>query len=129
LNLHNIASRAIAAINPLLEVTITPNTGYTTDAGGRQIPTYGTPYTLFAQVQQLTSGDLRKLDGLNIQGVQYAIYLNGEWNGVVRTAGKGGDLMCFRGQTWLVVAVLEQWPHQWSKLGVVLQNDGATNAA
>jgi hypothetical protein len=123
MNLHSIVSRAISAVNSMTCVEVFPNTGYVTGADGRQSPVYGTPYTLFAQVQQFTSTDLRKMDGLNIQGAGFSIFINGQWNGVVRTAGKGGDLMKFRGQTWLVVAVLEQWP-DWSKLGVVLQNDG-----
>lgn len=121
MNIYGLATGAISSVNPMTSVLVTPSTGSTTGPDGSQIPAYGTPYNLFAQVQEFTSTDLRKLDGLNIQGAKFAVYIQGAWNGVVRIAGKGGDLMSFRGQDWLVVAVLEQWPG-WSKLAVVLQN-------
>jgi len=40
----------------------------------------------------------------------------------VRPLAKGGDLLDFGGQTWLVTAVLETWP-DWCKVGVTLQLD------
>ena len=122
MNLHNLASSAISAVNPMTAIRVYPNIGYDVAADFTQDPRYGMPYDLFAQVQEFTSTDLRKLDGLNIQGARFAVFISGEWNGVVRTAGKGGDILQFRGQTWLVVAVLTQYPG-WSKLAVVLQNE------
>ncbi|TIR66396.1 MAG: hypothetical protein E5X24_23645 [Mesorhizobium sp.] len=82
------------------------------------------------QAQSLTYNDLQLLDGLNIQGVRRAVYLNGSALGVVRELQVGGDLFVFpagtfpEGDTWLVALVLESWP-DWCKCAVTLQMDGA----
>lgn len=86
-----------------------------------------TSYTLQAQVQPLTTKDLMHLDGLNIQGVERAIYLSGHVDGIVRSEGKGGDLIILSSGpnpgTYLVTVVLEAWSN-WVKCGVRLQNGG-----
>jgi len=74
------------------------------------------------QVQSLTYTDLTQIDGLNIQGVRRAIYINGEVDGLVRSENKGGDIITTpNGEVWLVVLVLEYWP-DWTKCVVTLQN-------
>ena len=120
MNLHAIASGAISAVNPMTAVTILESTGYTMD-GARQVPSYAAPVMANCQVQALSQSDLRHLDGLNIQGVDYAVFLPGRWSGVIRAKSKGGDLLQFRGATWLVTAVLEQWP-DWTRVAVTRQN-------
>ncbi len=121
MNLHGIVSGAISAINPLISATITPAvTGYTTNADGTQVPNYGTPVTAQVQVQALTTRDLAQLSALNIQGNLRKVWLNGNWNGIIRPEGKGGDLMTFNGQNWLIVQVIEQWP-EWTSVAVSLQ--------
>jgi hypothetical protein len=122
LNLHNLVASSIGQVNSFIPATISQSTGYTTAADGRQIPAYSAPIPVSIQVQDLSSDDLKKIDGINIQGSMSAVYLSGaKWNGVVRVGMQGGDLLVFRNQTWLVVAVLENFP-DWSKLAVVLQN-------
>jgi len=82
-----------------------------------------------AQVQALSSGDIRQLDALNIQGAQKAIYLNGAALAISRIKQTGGDLIVFpdgtlpEGNTWLVLASLEQWGQTWCKCAVSLQDD------
>jgi len=84
-----------------------------------------TAFSAPAQIQSLTYSDLMKMDGLNIQGQRRALYLNGRFDGVVRPALKGGDLVTFPdGTKWLVAMVLEYWP-DWCKIAVTLQDDGA----
>ena len=75
-----------------------------------------------AQIQALDNDDLKHLDGLNIQGTLRAIYLRGSLAGVVRPNSKGGDLVTFSGQVWLVVKVIESWPN-WTKACIVYQGE------
>ena len=120
MNLHSLASSLVNSVNPFIPATLRQSTGYTTSADGTQVPSY-TDRQMFIQVQALSSDELRQMDGLNIQGVKHAVYLGGNWNGVVRVGRQGGDLLIFNKQTWLAVITLEQWPN-WCKLAVVLQN-------
>lgn len=125
MNLHNIVRGGITMVNPDTPATLLRSTGYTTGANGKQVPTYAAPLTDKIQVQALTGGELEHVNNLNIQGVLRAVYLYGAWNGLVRTDGKGGDLLQFpvagiTGTNWLVVTVLESWPN-WSKVVACLQ--------
>jgi hypothetical protein len=108
-------------VNPNVLVTVQPSTGYAIGADLKQVPAYGTPVTGFAQVQALTAADLRHLDGLNIQGATKSIILRGELNAIVRVNSQGGDIVTIGAQTWLTVAVLEQWP-LWSRCAIQLQD-------
>lgn len=121
MNLHQIAAGAVGAVNPFIAVTVQQSTGYTVDANYNQVPSYTTIDTT-GQVQPLSASDVRKLEGLNIQNVTQAVYLNGNFEGVFRVLGKGGDLLVFNGFTYLVTAVLERWP-DWCKVGVTMQLD------
>lgn len=120
MNLHQIVSGAIGRVNPFIPATLRQSTGYTTNPDGSRTPTY-TDTVVSIQVQALSTDDLMKVDGLNLQGNKQAVYLGGQWNGVVRVGKQGGDLLRFNGQTWLAVIVLENWP-DWTKLAVVLQD-------
>jgi hypothetical protein len=86
-----------------------------------------TSLTLVGQVQPLTANDLRQLDGINLGGVRWKIFLNGQVDAIVRPEKKGGDLIVIsngRHQgTWLIVQVLSQWP-DWVEAAIVLQNGG-----
>jgi hypothetical protein len=126
-NLHGIVSGAIATINPFVLATLNRSAGYTTAADGKRTPVYSIVPNISVQVQALTYGDLQQLDGLNIQGVRRAVYLNGAALAVVRPLQTGGDLFVFpsgtlpEGTTWLVAHVLEEWP-DWYKVAITLQN-------
>lgn len=120
MNLHGIVSPAVSAINPPITATLRMSAGYTTAGDGTRTPAYAPDQTAQVQVQALGNAELRQLDSLNIQGVMRAVYLNGNWQGVDRPDGKGGDLILFGGQTWLVMQVMETWP-DWCKVAVCLQ--------
>lgn len=122
LNLHALVSGAIGTINPFVPASIKQSTGYTVAPGGIQTPTY-TETALMVQVQDLRTDELSQLDGLNLQSDTRAVYLSGNWDGIVRSGRKGGDLIIIGKQTYLVLAVLEGWP-TWTKLACVLQNGG-----
>lgn len=124
MNLHAIVSGAIGAVNPHVSVQVQLSTGHTTTPAGKRVPAYSAPVAMTAQVQALTSTDLRKLDGLNIQGSMRTLYLSGSLSGVSRLAQKGGDLVTMPdGAVYLTTMVLEQWP-DWCKVAVTLQNGG-----
>lgn len=120
MNLHGVVSGAIGAVNPPVTATIKQATGYTTAANGKQAPSYGTPFTASVQLQELSFKDLQHVDGLNIQGVLRSAYLNGAVYGVDRGTAGGGDIFTIGTQTWLVVAVPEQWP-DWCRAILQLQ--------
>lgn len=128
MNLQQIANGAITAVNPNFPAELFISTGNTT-VNFKQVPAYD-KVAISAQVQPLTSGDIRQLDALNIQGAQKAIYLNGAALGISRIKQRGGDLIVFadgtlaEGNTWLVLASLEQWGGSvWAKVAVSLQDD------
>lgn len=127
MNLHGIVSPLIGSVNPFVPASMQVATGYTTNADGSRNPTYSS-VTGSAQVQALTFKDLQQLSGLNLNGTRRAIYFYGDFNGVVRPAQKGGDLVTLTDSTnvgtWLIAQVLEQWPN-WCKVAVTLQMDGS----
>lgn len=128
MNLNAIANAVVVAVNPNVAATLFISTGNTVDSNFVQQPTYD-PIVVSAQVQPLTSGDIRQLDALNIQGAQKAVYLNGTALAISRIKQRGGDLIVFangvmpEGNTWLVLASLEQWATTWCKLACSLQDD------
>src|ERR1700744_5768993 len=76
--------------------------------------TMTTALNLIGQVQPISTRDLQQLEGINLGGVHWKIYLNGQIDSIVRPEKKGGDLVTIstgRHQgVWLVVQILEQWP-------------------
>jgi hypothetical protein len=121
MDLRSLANSVSDTVNPNISVTLKASTGYTIGSGLKQVPSYAAPVTGFAQVQALTAADLRHLDGLNIQGATKSIILRGELNAIVRVNSQGGDVVTIGTQTWLTVAVLEQWP-LWSRCAIQLQD-------
>lgn len=119
MNLHGIVRGAIGAVNPHLPVVIQQSTGYTTGVDGSQVPTYTTINTT-GQKQALSGGDILRLNSLNVQGVSEKMYLDGNYEGLIRATGKGGDLLTFNGQTYLVAAVLERWA-DWCCVALTMQ--------
>lgn len=128
MNLRALANGVTSAVNPNVGATLFISTGYTKNAQFQQVPTYD-KQGVTAQVQPLSSGDLSFLDGLNIQGAQKAVYLNGAALAISRVKKLGGDLIVFpagtlpEGNTWLTLASIEQWGGTWCKVAVVLQDD------
>ena len=125
MNLHGIARGIISTVNPEMRVHLQTSTGYTTNDDGSRVPTYSDSYPS-AQVQSLSTADLRHLDALNIQGSQRKIYLSGDVAAIVRVSKKGGDIITLPDLTvWLTTAALEQWP-DWCCVAVTLQNTTGT---
>ena len=120
MDLRSIANAGASVVNANTIVTVLRSTGYTLGAGQRQIPTYAAPVTGPASIQALSADDVKQIENLNIQGTIRSIYLRGSLAGAVRPESKGGDLVEFGGETWLVVKILESWP-TWTKAVICLQ--------
>lgn len=121
MDLQGLANPVANSVNPNTFVSVQASSGYSNSGPGyRQVPAYAPAVTGFAQVQELTSSELRQAEGMNLQGALRTIYFRGNLNGVIRPDRKGGDLVTINGQVWLVVKTLESWP-TFSKALIVLQ--------
>ena len=110
------------------------STTITATGTGKLIPSYSTTTGLVMQVQAVSGDELRHVDGLNIQGIYRAVYINGRIEGADRPGMKGGDLLMIPTgltatppamDTWLVKEVMEPWDAAgWCKALVVLQGSG-----
>jgi hypothetical protein len=127
MDLRSYANAVSNTVNPNILVTLQASNGFTIGAGQRQVPSYLPNVTGPAQIQALDGSDLKKLDGLNIQGDLKKIYLRGLLNGVIRPNSTGGDLIVITAPapayligTWLITKVLESWP-LWTSAAIVLQ--------
>lgn len=122
MDLRAITAPAINVVNPPVDGLWQRSVGYVTGAAGKREAAYARAVPLSCQVQALESDELKQMDGLNIQGVKRGVYLTGNVEGVDRPDAKGGDLLTFLQQTWLVVHVFETWDVAgWCKVGVVKQ--------
>lgn len=121
MNLHAIVSGAIGSVNPFVPLTVRVSTGFTVNPNFTKTPTYS-DIAIVGQVQALSANELFQLEGLNIQGEKRKVYVNGQYNGVVRVAQKGGDLVTMAdGSKWKIVIVFEYWP-DWCTFAMTLQN-------
>lgn len=124
-NLNNIVSPIVGAINDWVTLQIQPSQGYTTNGDGSRVPAYGATQYVLAQMQALTYNDLVQVSGLNLTGERRAIYVNGDYQGVVRSSQEGGDIVTLPdGSVWLLVYQLENWHTTggWVKFVITKQN-------
>lgn len=130
INVRAAANAAIQVVNPNLEGTFYQSTGFTLNAARKQVPNYAAGVNVSMQVQAVTAGQLRHLEGLNIEGVLRSVRMWGNTQGVVRVTQQGGDLLYFpevpmgTPRVWKVVKVVETWA-AWAHVIVNLQTDPA----
>lgn len=125
MNLNNIVSPIVSAVNNWVYVSIQPSQGYETNGDGSRVPAYGNPVPMLAQIQPLLYRDLVQIDGLNLNGEKRGMYVNGDYQAVVRSSKEGGDLVTLQDDSiWLVVQQLENWSMEggWVKVAIVKQN-------
>ena len=132
INVRGIANAAIQVVNPNIpNVPYRASTGFTTNAAGKQTPTYAAQVLVTIQAQAASTSQLKQVEKLNMQNIYRNVRLWGNTQGVVRPDAKGGDLLTFpqvpgsAPQVWLVVKVLETWP-LWCSVIVCLQTDAVT---
>lgn len=115
MNLHGIAGPAVDIVNPFVTAQLAASTGATVNADGSVSPTYAAAVTVRVQAQELSFKELQHANNLNLQGVLKSIYCPGTVQAVNRLAGTGGDKIVIAGETYLAVAISEQWP-DWCKV-------------
>jgi hypothetical protein len=113
MSLLDMALSAANAVNPSVMVTLYAYSGFTQNPGGPRTPTYNQS-TIPAQVQELTTNQLKHMYDLNIGGLLHNIWSNTTLHSVDRTAGLGGDCIGMAdGTFWLVVHIKEQFTDGW----------------
>ena len=120
MNLHGLAIGAISAVNPVVSATVRRNLGYITMQDGSRTPNMFDS-TANVQVQALSSDELKFMDAQGIQGNLRAVYLFGNWGGIIKADRIGGDMLIFDNHKWLCVTALENWP-DWCKIIVRMQD-------
>lgn len=127
LNLHALVRGAIQQVNPDTPGDVYVSTGATVVRGIRT-PTFALLPATRLQVQAMAHEDLYYLNGLNYAGGMSKLYAFGNFNGVTRPEGKGGDLVNLDGQWWAIQQVLEWWPG-WCSVAITRQLNAETLAA
>lgn len=126
MNLNSVVQGVVSGVNPRRPATLAISTGAgATNPDGSRTPAYRPLRNVLAQVQPMTGGDLRQVEGLNLNGTRKSIYLYGDVDAIVRVNNKGGDLINLTddGTVYLVNQVLEHWPKRWVKVAATLQLD------
>lgn len=126
MNLNMLVGPIVAAVNPWTTATYRQSAGPTTAPSGARAAAYLDPVDVLVQKQALTWKDLQQVQGLNLNGEQAAIYVDGDWQAVSRPRLRGGDLITLEnGSVWLVVKVIENWFDKdgWAKVACTLQNN------
>jgi hypothetical protein len=122
MNLNAIVSGAVGAVNPRVPLSLQVSQGSTVGADFKPVPSYAPAVTVMGQVQPMTWRDIQMTDGLNLTGTRRVIYLDGNFDGIVRVSAKGGDLISTpSGEIYLVAMVLETWP-DFCKVAATLQD-------
>ena len=110
MNLNNLVAPLVSAVNPRETVTVYPSTGSATAPDGSRTPSYGVGVTIIAQIQAQPTNDLQYTSGIAITGERVIMYMPGQFNGVSRDEGLGGDLVVRAdGSRWLITVVQENW--------------------
>lgn len=120
MNLHKVSSSAIRRVNPNIPAVLKKYAGEVELPGRKVGPSYLPDQDVTIQLQPLSKEDLQHIDGMNLQGLIKAIYVNGNYFSVQREMEQGGDIFVINGGEWLVVAPVELWP-DWCRLVVNLQ--------
>lgn len=130
MNLHEIASSAINAINPFVEITITPRSGYTVNDYGETVVTEGSGYKIKADVQPISSEDIKFINNYNESTIYKAFWVSANAFGVNRPMARAGDEVTYAGKTYYVTSMPEDWYETvgWSHFVGALQLKEVENA-
>lgn len=109
LNLHALARPVVTAVNPDRRVVIRRYAGESVGDDGTPRPRYAPAVAVMAQVQPLPQDKLQYVAQGQQTGIWRQIYLPGDWSGLDRPGGRGGDLVYFQGREWLINPVQEAW--------------------
>jgi len=129
MHLRRFVRGAINAVNKDVQIGWLASTGSVNNpTTGDVTPLYAALQKPWAQIQPVPTDQLAHMENLNIQGVLRSVRLKNAVASAVREDGTGGDILQFPElptsaiRSWLVMAVVEQWP-DWCHVIVKLQND------
>lgn len=125
MNLHEIVSSAIGAINPLQEIKITPRGSYTVNDYGETFVMAEAPYTVMADVQPVHSEDIKFINNYNQSTVYRSFWVSANAFGLNRPMMRSGDKIEWNGKVYYVVNMPEDWYETcgWSHFVGALQLD------
>jgi len=109
MNLHEIVSNAISSINPFQSVTITPRGSYTVNDYGETVVTEETAYTIMADVQPVSSEDIKFVNNYNQSTIYKAFWVSANTFGVNRPMARAGDKVECNGNVYYVTSMPEDW--------------------
>lgn len=109
MNLHEIVKCAINSVNPFQTITITPRSSYTVNDYGEAVATEGTSYTIQAQIQPLTSEDIKFINNYNESTIYKAFWVSANTFGLNRPMARGGDKVVWGSQIYYVTSMPEDW--------------------
>ena len=109
MNLHEIVSSAINAVNPFQEVLITPKVSYIVNDYGEAVATEEASYTVMADIQPVSSGDIKFINNYNQSSIYKAFWLSSDVSSLNRPFAKAGDKVECNGNTYYVTSMPESW--------------------
>lgn len=124
MNLNKLVSGILGSVTPLESIALFRCTG---KINNRAVitATYAPVVEMQAKVQSVGDEALKLIDRVGDNSKLLHFYLNGDWRGVFRPNGTGGDMIYARGQWWLVTAVPEDFSHAgWVCVRGTLQMSG-----
>src|SRR5277367_134467 len=93
MNVNALITSVVSAVNPATQATLQISLGAISNPDASRTPKYLQPAIPVQAQVQFESGSLRQSEGLNLQGLDVTIFLNGDIRGLVRVKNKGGDLI------------------------------------
>ena len=108
MNLHSLVRGVITRLNEDQEVVVFINKGYEHFAGGITKPVWRKIHTT-AQVQPVSSNEIKFIDNYVESSTYRTFYLNGNFSGLNRRTGTGGDKILWNGYYWFVASNPEPW--------------------
>ncbi|HWH86164.1 MAG TPA: hypothetical protein VNV36_05230 [Pseudomonas sp.] len=124
MNLNKVVSGVLGSVTPREDIALFRCTGQA-NVKGRLTPTYAPFVELLAKVQSVSDEALKLIDRVGDNSKLLHFYLDGDWRGVFRPDGTGGDMIYARQQWWLINAVPEDFSHAgWVCVRGVLQMTG-----
>lgn len=109
MNLHEIVSSAVSSLNPFQTITITPRGQYTVNEHGETSATSGTPYTVEADIQPVSSEDIKFITNYNQSTIYKSFWVSANAYGLNRPMARGGDMVTWGNKTFYVVNMPEDW--------------------
>lgn len=131
MNLHEVVSSAINAINPFQEISITSRGGYFTNEYGEREALENETITVMADIQPISSEDIKFINNYNQSSIYKSFYVSSDVHGINRPMAKSGDIVKWNGQTYYVSSLKEGWYDTcgWNHFIGVLQLEGGNGYA